>query len=152
MNEITEFKRKMVALANANNAWLTGRTDEVWQIVNNNDVVVAVWQDDEETDGIGLMIVKGEALLQRTAEWLNSARIRTTAISMEEAQAHVLAGALGEKDTRHWWRPWPPVTLLLEDMLAKLASNGIDFRLVRSRGAIACYRSDGQSPDDPSIE
>jgi hypothetical protein len=101
MSKITNFKRKMVEVANANNAWLTGRPDELLQIVNNNDVVVAVWQDDQEADGIGLMIVKGEALLQRVSEGLNSAGIRTTAISMEEAQAHALADAIDEKHTRH---------------------------------------------------
>jgi hypothetical protein len=101
MSKTTDFKRKMVEIANANNAWLTGRTDELWQIVNNNDVVVAVWHDDEETDGIGLMIVKGRALLKRTAEELNSAPIRTTAISMEETEAHALADAIDAKHTRH---------------------------------------------------
>lgn len=56
-----ELKRGMVEIANARK--LTGDMAEIWEIVDGHDIVCAVWQDCQESDGVGMQVVKGKTEL-----------------------------------------------------------------------------------------
>ena len=57
-------KDQIVALANEVGETLTGgRFEPVKELIDTNDVAFAVWQDAQEPDGVGMLIVKGERRL-----------------------------------------------------------------------------------------
>jgi len=83
------FKRRMVDLANKTRGHLTGDFAQVWEIVVNNEVVVAVWQDACEPDGIGMLLIKGEDLLRQSVENNRTLSARTAAIPCVELKQAV---------------------------------------------------------------
>jgi hypothetical protein len=92
-------KKALVAMANANDARMTGDMAEIWEIIDNHDIVVAVWRDAAAADGVGMMILKGETSLRWTASGLRPIGHRVSAISCNEAaQAQALATLIGQRD------------------------------------------------------
>lgn len=59
-------KARLVEMANdwAASGVLDGTTGPVLALLNRHDVVVAVWQDAEEPDGVGMLVVKGDRALR----------------------------------------------------------------------------------------
>ena len=84
-----DFKRRIVELANETRDHLTGDFAQVWEIVANNDLVVAVWQDVREPDGVGLLLIKGEDLLRQSVENTRAVSARTAAIPCIEYEQAV---------------------------------------------------------------
>ena len=58
----------LVAMANENDAVMDGTIEPVRQIIDDNDVVIAIWQDDLELPhGIGKSVIKGTAILRNVS-------------------------------------------------------------------------------------
>jgi hypothetical protein len=57
-------KERLVAMANANIAKITTEFSSVKCICDAADLVWGVWQDPEEENGIGVMVVKGAPILE----------------------------------------------------------------------------------------
>ena len=99
----------MVALADGVHSDLVvlpddhARYDLVKQIIDNAEVVFAVWTDRFAQDGVGHMLLKGQAIARQAvadnkiAVWTRIAAIPCN--SAEQAQA--LPHELGERDSRH---------------------------------------------------
>ena len=100
---------KMVALANAVHGDLLvlpddyARYDLVKQIIESAEVVFAVWTDRFAQDGVGHMLVKGQAIArQAVADNKMAVSTRVAAIPCNGAkQAQALLHELGERDSRH---------------------------------------------------
>ena len=100
---------KMVALANVVHSDLVvlpddhARYDLVKQIIDNAEVVFAVWTDRFAQDGVGHMLLKGQAIArQAVADNKIAVWTRIAAIPCNSAeQAEALLRELGERDSRH---------------------------------------------------
>ena len=94
------FKRDMVEAANENQALMDGTTDPVVALIDGHDVVMGVWPDPNEPDGVGMTIIKGAARLWDVIERKNSVTCTVTAICcLEEDQA--LGARLAFGDAKH---------------------------------------------------
>jgi len=100
---------KMVALANVVHGDLVvlpddrSRYDLVKQIIDSAEMVFAVWTDRFAQDGVGHMLVKGQAIArQAVADNKMAVSTRVAAIPCNSAgQAKALLHELGERDSRH---------------------------------------------------
>ena len=81
----------------------TPGTTLVKQIIDNAEVVFAVWTDRFAQDGVGHMLVKGQAIArQAVADNKIAVWTRIAAIPCNSAeQAEALLRELGERDSRH---------------------------------------------------
>jgi hypothetical protein len=106
---MSDFMEKMVALANGVQSDLIAlpndraRHDLVKQIIDSAEVVFAVWTDRFAQDGVGHMLVKGQAIArQAVADKKMAVSTRVAAIPCNSAeQAEALLHELGERDSRH---------------------------------------------------
>lgn len=57
------LKTRLVAIANTNRRAMDGTTGPIKRIFAENQIVVGVWQDPDEADGVGFLILKGGKLL-----------------------------------------------------------------------------------------
>ena len=100
---------KMVALANVVHGDLVAlpnnraRYDLVRQIIDSAEMVFAVWTDRFAQDGVGHMLVRGQAIArQAVADNKMAVSTRVAAIPCNSAvQAQALLHELGERDSRH---------------------------------------------------
>ena len=100
---------KMVALADGVHSDLVvlpderARYDLVKQIIDSAEVVFAVWTDRFAQDGVGHLLVKGQAIArQAVADNKIAVSTRVAAIPCNNArQAEALLHELGERDSRH---------------------------------------------------
>lgn len=84
-------KRDLVEMANANQAIMDGTMAPIRALIAAHDVVVAVWQDSTEPDGVGAVVVKGTNLMREIIASGASQQRRVTAIaSTDHAQAEAL--------------------------------------------------------------
>lgn len=72
------FKAKLVEMANATAKTLTGDFKQVRQLVDENELVVAVWTEPQMPDGVATHVVRGRHLLQEIVA-TNSAQALTWA-------------------------------------------------------------------------
>ena len=106
---MSDFVEKMVALANVVHSDLVvlpddrARYDLVKQIIDSAEMVFAVWADRFAQDGVGHMLVKGQAIArQAVADNKMALSTRVPAIPCNSAeQAQALLHELGERDSRH---------------------------------------------------
>ena len=79
------------------------RYDLVKQIIDRAEMVFAVWTDRFAQDGVGHMLVKGQAIArQAVADNKMAVSTRVAAIPCNSAeQAEALLHDLGERDSRH---------------------------------------------------
>ena len=106
---IERFHEKMVALANVVHSDLVALPDDraryepIKQIIDSAEVVFAVWTDRFAQDGVGHMLVKGQAIArQAVADKKMAVSTRVAAIPCNSAeQAEALLHELGERDSRH---------------------------------------------------
>lgn len=92
-------------MANAVKAKMTGIPERDFEIVcthvRDADIVMAVWQDPRETQGVGLLLIKGEAVLDNIATNNVAEEVTTAAIpcgSVEQAEALRQVAA-----KKKWW-------------------------------------------------
>jgi hypothetical protein len=75
-------------------------TELIWKIVDENEVVFAIWQDETKPRNVGWRCVKGTDRLGEIACTGNAATVRTSAISCKgEAQAVALEEACKGRGT-----------------------------------------------------
>ena len=104
-----DFMERMMELANSIHSDLVALPDEharydlVKQIIDSAEVVFAVWTDRFAQDGVGHMLVKGQAIArQAVADNKIAVSTRVAAIPCNNArQAEALLHELGERDSRH---------------------------------------------------
>ena len=78
--------RRLVEMANANGATMR----PVMELIDANDVVVGVWRDSTQPDGVGLLVVKGTNRLRAIVAIGASTECSITAIkcaTFEHAEA-----------------------------------------------------------------
>ena len=91
-------KQMIVQRANEVRGQLDDTTAPIERLMNDHDVVVAVWQDPDEPDGVGTYVVKGRKLLAETHLSGQSRGVEWTAIPcIEYEQAVALEQMLGNK-------------------------------------------------------
>ncbi|MEY9748594.1 hypothetical protein ABIF65_007968 [Bradyrhizobium japonicum] len=91
--------QELVAMANANIPLMDGTIDPFVTIIDENDVVFAVFEDSEFEDGIGFLIIKGAALLVDNGYRLPD---RTDAIPCtSRKQAFAIQDVFGEPFSLH---------------------------------------------------
>ena len=61
------LKKSLVEMANRNLAMMDGTTDPVKKILDENELVFGVFTDHEHPDGVDMLVIKGERLLQHIA-------------------------------------------------------------------------------------
>jgi hypothetical protein len=99
--DVAAMKKAIVDMAN----WISNKFDQdnpeeyvryVKALVDGADVAFAVWQDNAEPDGVGMMMIKGNRALLR----LNGSSMGKTAGIACKSRAHAIAlqDALGEPD------------------------------------------------------
>jgi len=106
---MSDFMEKMVALTDGVHSDLVvlpderARYDLVKQIIDSAEVVFAVWTDRFAQDGVGHMLLKGQAIArQAVADKKMAVSTRVAAIPCNSAeQAEALLHELGERDSRH---------------------------------------------------
>jgi hypothetical protein len=106
---MSDFIEKMVALANVVHGDLVvlpndrARYDLVKRIIDGAEMVFAVWTDRFAQDGVGHMLVKGQAIArQAVADEKMAVSTRVAAIPCNSAeQANALLHDPGERDRRH---------------------------------------------------
>lgn len=92
-----QMKGRLVAMANANDRLMDGTMTPVRRIVDGADIVFAVWQDREEPDSVGILLVKGLAALRRyVATGVAFPAAQTAIKCVDVAQAHALAEVCAE--------------------------------------------------------
>jgi hypothetical protein len=97
--ERMRFVRNLVDLANRNEANMDGTMEPVERIVAAGDVVFAVWQDPEEENGVGSLVVKGAKLLKEIVASQNPQAIRIDAVKCTcVEQAIAFRQVLGDRD------------------------------------------------------
>jgi hypothetical protein len=97
MQSFEALKKRIVNLANDNEAVMDGTMKPVLNILADNEIVFAVWQDMAAPDGVGILIVKGQKLLMECVSSRRSIRSCVSAIKcVEEAQAVALAHLHGD--------------------------------------------------------
>ena len=104
-----DFMERMMELANSIHSDLVALPDEharydlVKQIIDSAEIVFAVWTDRFAEDGVGHMLVKGQAIArQALADNKTAVSTRVAAIPCDSAkQAQALLHGLGERDSRH---------------------------------------------------
>ena len=100
MTDLVSNLSTFVAMANANRVLMDGTMKPVRQIIEDNDVVLAVWQDFDQPLGIGTQIIKGAAILRNISADGVTTACRANAIPCDSyEQAAVLLEVLGEPDT-----------------------------------------------------
>lgn len=96
------FLVKIVAMANETQKHLNGDFVQVDAIVADAEVVIAVWQDQQEPHGVGTMLIKGNQSLREIVASSHSRPQMVAAIPcVSAAQAEALRQVAGEKDRRH---------------------------------------------------
>ncbi|MCK1702599.1 hypothetical protein IVA86_14450 [Bradyrhizobium sp. 146] len=99
MTDLVTTLSTFVAMANANRALMDGTTKPVRQIIENNDVVLAVWQDVDQPLGIGTLIIKGAVTLRNISANNAGVRCRVNAVPSDSYEhAVALLEVLGEAD------------------------------------------------------
>jgi hypothetical protein len=89
--------KMIVAKANEVRPQLDDTMEPIKRLIDNHDLVFAVWQDRSQPDGVGTQIIKGRKTLTEVFTSGQSARVRWTAIPcIEEAQAVALQQVLGD--------------------------------------------------------
>jgi hypothetical protein len=91
--------RKLVDLANRNEAKMDGTMEPVRRIIAEGNVVFGVWQDRAEEYGVGYLVVKGAKLLKEilASQTTQVGRISAVACRCRE-QAVALKQVLGDRD------------------------------------------------------
>ena len=78
------------------------RYEMVEEIVESAEIVFAVWQDRSARDGVGYMMVKGQAIARQAVAVKRSVSTRIAAIPCQNAeQAEALLQEFGERGTLH---------------------------------------------------
>ena len=97
-----EFRRWAADLANANRAIITSDFASVRAIVDSASVVFGVWQDAAEPNGVGMLVVKGQALLRNIVADGEARPVEMNAVPCTCAgQAEALRIQAGETERLH---------------------------------------------------
>jgi hypothetical protein len=89
----------LVEMANANDAIvMDGSMDPVREIVADNDVEIAIWQDVSRPQGIGLMVIKSDDVMRAAVTNQRAFRGKVAAIKCVDAeQAMALLADFGAR-------------------------------------------------------
>jgi hypothetical protein len=97
--DLGDFVRKLVDLANCNEALMDGTMEPIKRIIAEGDVVFAVWQDPEAEYGVDCLGLKGEKLLKEIEASQNAQVAQITAVKcICKEQAIALKQVLGDRD------------------------------------------------------
>jgi hypothetical protein len=94
-----QLKSRLVTLANANRKIMDGTTGPIRRIFAENHIVIGVWQDPKDANGVGFLVLKGGKLLYdaRTSGQSRPARASAIPCTCYE-QAVAAKQAFGEPD------------------------------------------------------
>lgn len=92
-------KLKIVAMANDNERLMDGTTRPVAQILKENDIVFAVWQDWRAEDGVSTLVLKGERFARDIVKSGVSREARWSAVKVVSHEMAIAAReTLGEAE------------------------------------------------------
>jgi hypothetical protein len=94
-----QLKSKLVTLADANRKAMDGTTGPIKRIFEENHIVIGVWQDPDNANGVGFLVLKGGKLLHDVRTTGKSRPTRTSAIPCScYEQAVAAKKVFGEPD------------------------------------------------------
>jgi hypothetical protein len=103
VTEFEQFKANSVEIANAHTVAMKDMNereamDYVRGIVADNDIVVAVWQDIAEPNGVGLLVVRGANMIREiVASGVTATGVKVSAVPCcDYAEAVTLWQVLGD--------------------------------------------------------
>ena len=97
------LKSKLIAIADANREAMDGTTGPIKRIFADNHIVIGIWQDPNEPNGVGFLVLKGGNLLREVRKSGKGWPARTSAIPCTCYEQAVAAGQVfGESDQHHW--------------------------------------------------
>lgn len=94
-----QLKSRLVTIADANRKAMDGTTGPIKRIFAENHIVIGVWQEPNDTNGVRFLVLKGDKLLQdaRTSGKSRPARASAIPCTCYE-QAVAAKQAFGEPD------------------------------------------------------
>jgi hypothetical protein len=102
-NELNKLKQNAVEMANGHHATMQGMSPKramryVKSILADNEIVLAIWQDPSEPDGVGMLLVKGRNKLREAIMSNVAINVKTSAVPCVcYEQAIALRETLGHK-------------------------------------------------------
>ena len=112
-------KQRLLQRAMSNETLMDGTTALVKDIIDDAELVFAVWRDVDQPDGIGVIVLKGAQLLRTITASGQSVAATWDAVLCENAEhAEAARRILGERDKRH--RPRNVQTRAAGGTLARL--------------------------------
>jgi hypothetical protein len=78
--ELSASLEKLINMTIHNIRQLDGTTESVVRMIDESDVVLGIWKDDAEPDGVGVIVIKGEQLLANIGQSGQTVLPRMTAI------------------------------------------------------------------------
>jgi hypothetical protein len=94
-----QLKSRLVTIANANRKALDGTTAPIKRIFEENHIVIGVWRDPNDANGVGFLVLKGGRLLHEVRTGGQSRPARTSAIPCTCYEQAVAAKQMfGERD------------------------------------------------------
>lgn len=88
----------LVKMANENNAFMNGSMKPVHELLERHEVVIGIWEDPLQPQGIGTKIIKGLEVVELAANSAEEFPCRVTAIKcLAEDQARGLALVFGNR-------------------------------------------------------
>jgi hypothetical protein len=95
------LKSKLFTIADANRKAMDGTTGAIKRIFEENHIVIGVWQDPNDANGVGFLVLKGDKLLHDVRTSGKSRPARTSAIPCTcYEQAVAAKQVFGEPDQR----------------------------------------------------
>jgi hypothetical protein len=89
-----EFKAEILGIANRNQARMGGIPGQLKQISDGAELVFAVYPDNDSSDGIGMLVLKGERVLKECFASGASVSVRVSAVSCVNPEQAVAADDL----------------------------------------------------------
>jgi hypothetical protein len=101
MNVRAEFSaslEQVISMTIQNIRQLDGTTESVVRMIAESDVVLGVWKDDAEPDGVGVVVIKGDQFLASIGQIGQTVPPRMTALPCDCAEmAFAAKEAFGEQ-------------------------------------------------------
>jgi hypothetical protein len=96
--ELSASLEKLINTTIQNIGQLDGTKESVIRMIDESDVVLGVWKDDAEPDGVGVIVIKGDQLLANIGQSGQTVPPRMTAIPCDCAEmAFAAKEAFGER-------------------------------------------------------
>jgi hypothetical protein len=91
------FKTKLVDIAKSNMRLLDGTAGPLRRIFEESELLIGLWNEPQEKDGVGILVLKGDKVLREIITNRKNLLLRTSAVRCDSyAEAVAIKELLGE--------------------------------------------------------